>query len=307
MPKKVSKDINLRSHYSQLKKVWQKKHKLAKKRVLEKHGEAIDWLNGKIPSKENVAGAAVGAMMLSNTLPAVTSAITPEDRPKVDEHVENIDRATLLRQHLGALLPSEMRPLSKDEETMLSQALSSDFGFTVAAELDGKRLNRSFGYIGAEQHLMRYPGDLMYSHLEPEVAGNRVVFSSGMAPGRGAWGYFAKSKVEMTKLDVEREKWYVAVPTFLAPGFYDNVRSHYEWFKYRKMLIINPKTGKSVVVDIGDAGPAQWTGKHLGGSPEVMIALGLSEGPRKGAVLYFFIDDAGDKIPLGPIKPGEVK
>ena len=70
----------------------------------------------------------------------------------------------------------------------------------------------------------------------------------------------------------------------------------------QKCLGVNPKTGQSVVTDIGDAGPAQWTGKHLGGSPEVMQALGYHTGPRKGAVLYFFINDPGDTIPLGPIK-----
>lgn len=307
MPKKVIKKNVPSSHYSKLKKVWLKKHKLTKKQVILKHGEAIDWLNGKIPSKENIAVAAVGAMMLSNTLPAVTSVITPEQSPAPEANVDTIDRSVLLKQHLSTLVPSEVRPLSKDEETLISQALSSDFGFDMSAELDGKRLNRSFGYIGAEQHLMRYPGDLMHVHLSPEAEGNRAVYSSGMAPGRGAWGYFAKSKAEMGQGDIEREKWYIAVPTFLAPGFYDNVKSHYDWFKYRKMLVINPKTGQSVVADIGDAGPAQWTGKHLGGSPEVMIALGLEKGPRKGGVLYFFIDDRGDKIPLGPMKPGEVR
>jgi hypothetical protein len=305
MPKNKKRKYPL-SHYIQLKKIWLKKHKLAKRQVLLKHGEAIDWLNGKIPSKENIAGAAVGAMMLSNTLPAMTAVVTPPVTASSDAHVDAVDRSVLLQQHLAALVPEVVRPLSKEEESLLSQALSSDFGFDVSAELDGKKLNRSFGYIGAEQHLMRYPGDFMYSHLQPEEASNHAIFSSGMAPGRGAWGYFAKSKSELRSLDIEREKWYIAVPTFLAPGFYENVKSHYEWFKYRKMLVINPKTGQSVVVDIGDAGPAQWTGKHLGGSPEVMIALGLEKGPRKGAVLYFFIDDRGDKISLGPIKPGEI-
>lgn len=307
MPKKVKKKNVPTSHYSQLKKVWLAKHKLAKRQLSQKHGEAIDWLNGKIPSKEHIASAAVGAMMLSNTLPVVTAAVIPAQSPVAETHVDIVDRSVLLKQHLSSLVPAQVRPLSREEETVLSQALSSDFGFNMSAELDGKRLNRSFGYIGAEQHLMRYPGDLMYSHLELEAAGNHTIYSSGMAPGRGAWGYFAKSKVEMTSHDIEREKWYIAVPTFLAPGFYDSVKSHYEWFRYRKMLVINPKTGQSVVVDIGDAGPAQWTGKHLGGSPEVMIALGLEKGPRKGAVLYFFIDDKGDKIPLGPVKPGEIK
>ena len=67
------------------------------------------------------------------------------------------------------------------------------------------------------------------------------------------------------------------------------------------MLVVNPLTGQAVVSDIADAGPAVWTGKHLGGSPEVMHFLGFADGPRKGAVLYFFINDLDDKIPLGPI------
>jgi hypothetical protein len=67
------------------------------------------------------------------------------------------------------------------------------------------------------------------------------------------------------------------------------------------MLLVNTQTGQAIVTVIGDAGPAQWTGKHLGGSPEVMNYLGYSGGMRKGAVLYFFIDDPDNKIPLGPI------
>ncbi len=68
------------------------------------------------------------------------------------------------------------------------------------------------------------------------------------------------------------------------------------------MLVVNPKTGQAVVADIADSGPSEYTGKHLGGSPEVMDELGLATGPRKGAVLYFFIDDPKDQIPLGPVK-----
>ena len=68
------------------------------------------------------------------------------------------------------------------------------------------------------------------------------------------------------------------------------------------MLIVNTKTGQAVVGDIADAGPAVWTGKHLGGSPEVMYHLGFAKGSRKGPVLYFFIDDVDNKVALGPLK-----
>ena len=59
---------------------------------------------------------------------------------------------------------------------------------------------------------------------------------------------------------------------------------------------------QALVVVVGDAGPAAWTGKHLGGSPEVMSYLERVDGRQKGPVLYFFIDDPEDKIPLGPLE-----
>jgi len=142
----------------------------------------------------------------------------------------------------------------------------------------------------------------MFSHFdttEEEILYGR----SGMAPGRGAYGYFANSKSEMTEKDKEREKYYIAVQTFLSPGFNQNVRHQYEFYRYRKMLIVNPHNGQAMVVVVGDAGPAEWTGKHLGGSPEVMKYLERVDGRQRGPVLYFFIDDPEDKIPLGPIKP----
>ena len=67
------------------------------------------------------------------------------------------------------------------------------------------------------------------------------------------------------------------------------------------MLVVNPHNGKAIVVVIADAGPAQWTGKQLGGSPEVMKYLERYDGTQVRGVLYFFIDDPNNEVPLGPI------
>jgi hypothetical protein len=123
-----------------------------------------------------------------------------------------------------------------------------------------------------------------------------------LAPELGAWRYFAPSREQMTEEDNLREKWYIAVPTFLAPGFHDNVREYSNFFKYRKMLVVNPQNGKAVVADIADSGPSEWTGKHLGGSPEVMQYLERKDGAQKGPVLYFFIEDKDNAVPLGPVE-----
>ncbi|MCL4354702.1 hypothetical protein M1349_04535, partial [Patescibacteria group bacterium] len=187
-----------------------------------------------------------------------------------------------------------------EEEKIIGDILSREFGIKTAAELDGKRLNRSYGYIGQEQHLYRFPGDTLEGHMENEDDW-KFSYDKGIAPGLGAYGYFAPSGGLLSEKDKMRERYYIAVQTFLAPGFQNDFKGYVDFFRFRKMLVVNPDNGKAVIADIGDAGPAEWTGKSLGGSPEVMHYLQRYDGAQKGPVLYFFIDDPEDKIPLGPI------
>lgn len=281
-------------HYEHLKNKWQDRHKELQKEILEKHGEAFHWLTHHL---RNFSVGAVGALLMTVQQPAL--AVTPQ-APTHVEVGKDIDHDVFLVHDLLNKLPSEVQPLSVEEEERIAQLLTTRFGFRVAAEFEGKRLNRSYGKIGAEQHLARYPGDTMASHFD-QAEDSAKYYSSGMAPGLGAWRYFAPSYSEMTQKDSDREKYYIAVQTFLAPGFHDNVREYSEFFKFRKMLVVNPQNGKSMVVVIGDAGPAEWTGKSLGGSPEVMKYLERVDGKGVGPVLYFFIDDPKDEIPLGPV------
>lgn len=288
-------------HYDHLKNRWIDEHREIQRELNKKHGDAFKWLH------HHVGGAAIGTMALvaGMATPSIPAAVeTVKDIPNelpTDEfgNIKPISDHVFLLTDLSGKVPADVRPLTSEEEKEISQVLSSRFGIPVTPELDGKRLNRSYGYIGAEQHLMRYPGDTIATHFQSSDEANEYA-RSGMAPGRGAWGYFAQSG-GLTQKDIEREKYYIAVQTFLAPGFMENVRDHYEFFKYRKMLVVNPDNGRAMVVVIGDAGPAEWTGKSLGGSPEVMKYLKRVDGSQKGPVLYFFVDDPEDKIPLGPI------
>lgn len=218
-----------------------------------------------------------------------------------DDVLKNYDQNVLLAQALSDKIPKEVRPLELSEEKDITQILSANFGFKVTPEINNIRLNRNYGLIGGEQHLYRYPGDNLYAHADTTSDFTKYG-DAGIAPGLGAWGYFASSKQEFREIDKLRERYYLAIQTFLTPGFAENFVKFRDFFKMRKMLVVNPKTGQAVIAVIGDAGPAQWTGKHLGGSPEAMDVLGLADGPRKGPVLYFFIDDPEDKVPLGPIK-----
>lgn len=284
-------------NYEFLKDKWVKRHQDVTSKIAEKHSNAYKWLN---QNSKQLAVGALGGLMLATTpmqaAPATNSAAPPPQEFK-------IGTKAFMISDLGNALPDEMRPLTTDEESKVAGILSKDYGMKVAPEINGLRLNRSYGLIGAEQHLARYPGDTMATHFDGNVDDSSKYYSSGMAPGLGAWGYFATSRASMTEEDDQREKYYIAVQTFLSPDFNNKVAEYRDFYKFRKMLVVNPQNGKAVVAVIGDAGPAEWTGKHLGGSPEVMKHLERVDGRARGPVLYYFIEDPSNDIPLGPIEP----
>lgn len=286
-------------HYQHLHQKWTARHRQLQNKLWEKHGESLNWLNKNIAARHIAAGSLGGLLLLSTPVnQALPQSHLTFSR---DDIIKDYDRNILLAEQLKKIVPSDVRPLDPAEEQKISTLLSNSFGFKTLPEIDNKRLNRTYGLIGGEQHLYRYPGDNVYNHANTSVDWAKFG-DAGIAPGLGAWGYFAPSQSQLTDTDKTRERYYIAVQTFLAPGFAERTAEYRDFFKYRKMLVINPQTGQAVVTDIADAGPAEWTGKHLGGSPEVMDALGLGAGPRKGPVLYFFVDDPGNNIPLGPVK-----
>lgn len=292
-------DLNKSSHqkknYHSLYNKWSTKNKTLRDRLWEKHGQALDWVSEN--SKQLMVSSFGSLMLLLTPLSPFLSA-----RPYINNSVliSDAEINAKLIPELGKLLPKKVRTLIPQEENKIASILTNSFGFNVVAKIDKKRLNRTYGLIGEEQHLSRYPGDTMGSHFSKDEDRDRF-YSSGMAPGLGAWRHFAYSKDQMTEKDIMREKYYIAVPTFLSDNFLSRVSEYGDFFKFRKMLVINPENGRAIVAVIGDAGPAVWTGKHLGGSPEVMSHLERVDGSERGPVLYFFIEDPNDNISLGPI------
>jgi len=286
-----------KSHYKNLSDRWKARHQDLTRKLWSKHKESLGWLSNNY--RQLISGSLGGLMILtgqiSNTLPSLPIAATQSTVP-------SLDKKTFLISDLTHILPEEIRPLESTEEQGACDILSRTYGIKVVPELDGKRLNRDYGFIGAEQHLTRYPGDNLSSHFDSNE-NSQLYWQQGMAPGLGAWSYFAESRDALTQEDIDREKYYIAVPTFLSKDFNRNFAEYRNFYKYRKMLVVNPNNGRAIIADIADSGPAEWTGKHLGGSPEVMHYLERFDGALKGPVLYFFVDDPNDKIKLGPIMP----
>lgn len=277
---------------------------------LKRHTSAYQFLAkkgldlGKIrqhSAKLLVSGLTGGALLLSSGKAEAQTAPLPLPKPiaqiLVKEGIALTEEPQAWLTHqLNKLLPPVKDRLGypfleKEQEKTIGRIIEKATKIPVRASLEGEHLNTVYGYIGYEQHLKRFPSDYLALHDEFR--------ETGIAPGLGAYGYFSSTS-ELTEDAVEREKWYVAVQTLYLPDWNKRWRYLWSWYRWRKVLVVNVENGNAVVAVIGDAGPAAWTGKHFGGSPEVMNALGGSRF-RKGRVLVYFVDDPENKIPLGPV------
>lgn len=270
----------------------------AKNSIFEKYPEVKKFFEENNLSFEKIAqysskvlatGALTGALVFTpptstNGLPSPTEIVKSITDIKNASSSSSVLPQVELVASLGSSLPVKVGSLDRSQEKYLEVLFKNIIGINAKASLEGEHLNTTYGIIGLEQNLARYPGDI----------------TTNMAPGRGAWGYFAKSKSQLTNEDTEREKWYAVVQTLYLPDWEERLKYLRDWYKYRKILIVNTENGNAVVADIADSGPAAWTGKQFGGSPEVMQALGGIK-YTKGKVVVFFVDDPENKVPLGPV------
>ncbi|MBI4058910.1 hypothetical protein HY404_01575 [Candidatus Microgenomates bacterium] len=300
----------MRTAQSNLRDRLKLKHLAEQRQLAQKHPHALKFLADKAISLGKIrdhsarmlaAGALAGTLSLSS--PSARN-LTPQLPPPVFEKLisEGVvlpeDPQQFLQDQLAKILPDKIQPLDRETEKSIGLLLERLTGIRARATLEGEHLNTTYGKIGAEQHLRRFPGDTLNQHSEP--------LSEGMAPGRGAWGYFSYSKPQLTPDLVEKEKWYAVVQTLYLSDWQKRLPYLREWYKYRKVMIVNTDNGRAVVAAIADSGPAAWTGKHFGGSPEVMNELGGLR-YKKGPVILFFVDDPENQVPLGPVDYNRIK
>ena len=277
----------------------QKQAEISEKKLRKRHPHAVTFFqkHGISPGKirQHAARVAAGVGLASAMLfgQPLTQQVLSTPAHQIAALTADQLRKELANQ-LATLLPKDVIPLTDAQETAIANEIKTIWGIDAAATIQGERLNRSYGFIGAEQHLPRYPGDSIDRHDAYQ--------GSGITPGKGAWGYFADSADQLTQDLIAKEKWYVAVQTLYLPDWQTRINYLRDWYKYRKVLVVNPANGKTVVADVADSGPADFTGKHYGGSPEIMAYLGLNVHMQKGAVILFFVDDPNNEIPLGPVE-----
>jgi len=286
----------LEERYQRLHQDFQKKHKDAKK-WLQKNNTALDdvWLIGKqLVAAVSLAGQIAMTQPVEARVQQQLQVIEEKQKDKLLSEITEQEQQEILQKMIG-YVNSPPGHLPKEDELYLEQQLTDMFGFEVAAELEGYRLNHSVGIMGGEQHLRRFPTDSLVQH--------DAYIEAGMAPNRGAFGWFTENG-QLTETAIQREKYYFAVQTLYLPDWYTNYAELKPWYKFRKMVAINPAEQMAVVGVVGDAGPALWVKKQFGGSPEIIREGKIWSPKSKGRVLLFFINDPEDRVPLGPIKLG---
>lgn len=286
-------------HTSKLRTALERHAAISEKKLGRTHPHAVSWFakRGIRPGDirlhaARIAGAGALASAVALSSPFVPKGLSFDAGTVADAPITSLQH--LFAKQLASVLPSSVHPLNPEVEEQISRIIEEFWGIRASATLEGEHLNTTYGYMGAEQHLPRFPGDSVDQHDANQA--------SGITPGKGAWGYFANSKQELTNDLIQKEKYYVAVQTLYLPDWQTRLPYLREWYKYRKVLVVNPANGRMVVADVADAGPAQWTGKSFGASPEIMDYLNMKDGAQRGPAILFFVDDVRNTIPLGPVE-----
>jgi hypothetical protein len=181
--------------------------------------------------------------------------------------------------------------LPRQDELYLEQQLTDMLGFEVTAELENIRLNHSIGIMAGVQHLKRHPNDDLNHHDTYREA--------GLSPYRSSFGWFTEMG-QMTPKTTLQEKYFFTVQADFLPTWTQQSAMLKPWFKFRKMIMINPVSQKAVIGVVGDLGPGTWMQEQFGGSPEVIREGEVWNLESQGRVMLLFLNDPENSIALGP-------
>ncbi len=203
-----------------------------------------------------------------------------------EEHRAVIEKMmTTLKQPVGSI--------AREDSLYLEQQLTDLFGVEVASELDQYRLPHTYGMMAALPHLKRHPEDQLHVHQQ--------FLEAGLAACRSSFGWFTELG-QLTPLAVDREKYFVTLQIDLQPAWIKSAKELSEWYKYRKVMVINPVHELAIVGAVGDFGPGNWLQHQFGGSPELVSHLKVWDLESQGKVIVYFINDPENAVPLGPIE-----
>ncbi|MBU0974347.1 hypothetical protein KKD03_01450 [Patescibacteria group bacterium] len=195
-------------------------------------------------------------------------------------------------EKLNNLLSLPAGQLENQSELYLEQQLSDLLGFDIVAELDEHRLNHSTGIMSSEAHLKRSPNDKLTNHIN--------LLEAGLDKSRSAFGWFVNHG-DITQEAEDFEKYYFSLQLYQLQDWNINYKDLKSWYKFRKMVVINPAERIAVVGVVGNIDRKNQFQQQFGASPEIIIKGRIWSPKSKGKVLLMFVDDPKNEVPLGPI------
>lgn len=183
-------------------------------------------------------------------------------------------------RELSVLPPHQFDP---ELALYLEQQLSEITGIEATSTLEGNRLLFQTGVIGALPHTKRAPTDTLARH--------EVLFEAGMRQTRSCYGWIPEAE----------ERYGIALPLVLFSPDPTKRTELKKWFKYRKVVLVNPHEERAVIAAVSDIQFTQTQKYQFGGSPEVMSALRAWSPKTQGRTLLFFVSP-NDTHPLGPVR-----
>lgn len=287
-----------------------KKYEKLRQDFQKKYKKSYAWLEENFSSRQELSEFTqklLASIALASQL-AISQPVEAQVQKNIDAIKQNQEKeliSAISQQELEEILQKmvgfvnmDAGHLPKEDELYLEQQLTDMLGFEVSFELEENRLNHSIGIMGGEQHLLRHPNDSLAEHDAYREA--------GISSKRGAYGWFLEDG-ELTEKMIQKEKYYFAVQTMYLPDWNSRHAELKPWYKFRKMIVINPAERVAVVGVVGDAGPAMWVQKQFGGSPEVIREGKIWSPATKGRVLLLFVNDPDDEVQLGPISLEQIK
>jgi hypothetical protein len=265
-----------------------------KSQFFEENNDLIDWMNDRKlfidhltikkslqePLIESVESELLKNIINTNSKDSLASSVSKEEYLSIMEKI-----VELLQLPAGQL--------HEDSELYLEQQLSDLLGFDVSANLDNQKLLFSTGIMKAMPHLKRSPTDTLDKHSNFNEA--------GMSINRSAFGWFGNSS-DLTEKIIDQEKYFISTPLYYLPNWSSDYENIKKWFKFRKVVVINPVERIAVVCSVGDIGPATYTRQQFGGSPELIHAGKIWSPKSAGKVLVLFVDDPEDTVAFGPVE-----
>ncbi|MBU0978601.1 MAG: hypothetical protein ABIJ03_00745 [Patescibacteria group bacterium] len=208
------------------------------------------------------------------------------DQARVSIEVTGEEHAQIL-QKLATLAQAPAGQAELPDQLYFEQQLSDMMGLTVTAELENYRLPYTIAHAQALPHYPTHPNDQLSAHQLEEA---------GLSQSRSTFGWLTdKDKT------YQHEAFGVAIPLHKLPDWSTRRSEYLAWFKYRKVVLINPARQKAAVGLITQVGPAHVQRFQVGLSPELIRATQAWHPDSKGKMIILLLDEAGGKSKLGPV------